>query len=72
MQFGSYFLGFDKEVFTEDLKTGITEIETYASLDSCCSRENKFQCSEPLKQEKFCKSHRREHFLESATRFLII
>lgn len=41
MQCGSYFLGFDKEIFTEDLKIGINEIETYASLDLCSSRENK-------------------------------
>lgn len=39
VQFGCYFLGFDKEVFTEDLKIGINEIETYASLDLCSGRE---------------------------------
>lgn len=62
MPFGSYFLGFDKEVFTEELKIGINEVETHANLDLCSSRENKLQFSEPLKKEKFFKSHRTEQF----------
>lgn len=65
MPFGSYFLGFDKEVFTEDLKIGINEVETHANLDLCSSRENKLQFSEPLKKEKFFKSHRTEECSES-------
>lgn len=72
MHFGSYFLGFDKEIFTEDLKIGINEIETYASLDLCSSRENKLQFSVPLKKEKYFKSHRREHcFQNPTTRYLM-
>lgn len=59
MKSGSYFLGFDKEVFAEDLKIRINEIETYASLDLCSSRENKLQFSEPLKKKKFFQSHRK-------------
>lgn len=72
MHFGSYFLGFDKEIFTEDLKIGINEIETYASLDLCSSRENKLEFSVPLKKEKYVKSHRREHcFQNPTTRYLM-
>lgn len=66
MQFGSYFLGFDKEIFTEDLKIGINEIEIYASLDLCSSREDKLQFSVPLRKEN-SKSHRREHCFQNPT-----
>lgn len=67
MQFGSYLLGFDKEVFTEDLKIGVNQRETYANLDLCSNRENKLQFSEPLKKEKFFKSYRTEHCFQNPT-----
>lgn len=69
MKFGSYFLGFDKEVFTEGLKIGINKIETYASLDLCSGRENKLQFSESLKKENLFKSHRREHCFQNPATF---
>lgn len=72
MQSGSYFLGFDEEVFTEGLKIGIHETETYSSLDLCSSRENKLQCFEPLKEQRFFKSHRREHCLQHPTTWYLI
>lgn len=69
MKFGSHFLGFDKEVFTEELKIGINEIETYASLDLCSGRGNKLQFSERLKKENFFKSHRRERCFPNPATF---
>lgn len=71
IQLGSYFLGFGKEVFTEDLKIRVNEIETYVSIDLCSSRENKLQFSEPLKKEEFFKSHRKENCFQNPTTYMV-